>query len=171
MYTKGPTVNVSTSKGLRRSLRETGVVIGKRDDESEFQRRGEGAERWVLITSQKLDFGLQKKAKAVVGQGDTIWSVFPEIFYDLCSCTQLFASFLKTHSCLFILAFVCRYDHLLCQSLSSQTGHCETTYLSPILFGPVSSIPLYCFWSINNLVLHGPAVFYDPCPLFPIVPI
>jgi len=42
---KGPTVDVSTSKGLRRSLRETGVVIGKRDDESEFQRRGEGAER------------------------------------------------------------------------------------------------------------------------------
>jgi len=45
MYTKGPTVNVSTSKGLRRSLRETGVVIGDSDDESKFQRWGERAER------------------------------------------------------------------------------------------------------------------------------
>jgi len=39
------TADLSTSKGLRRSLRETGVVIGDSDDESKFQRWGEGTER------------------------------------------------------------------------------------------------------------------------------
>ena len=65
-------VDASTSKGLRRSLRKTRVVIGDSDDENELQRRNEGAEREVLITPRKLDFGLPKKAKAVVGKGDTL---------------------------------------------------------------------------------------------------
>jgi len=58
--------------------------------------------REVSITCRKLDLGLPKKAKAVVG---TLWSVSPKIYHDLCSSTWLFASFLKTHSCSFLLAF------------------------------------------------------------------
>ena len=38
----------------------------------------------------------------------------------------------------------------LCQSLCSQTGHCETTYSSHLLFDLVSSILLCCFWSIQQ---------------------
>jgi len=57
---------------LRRSLRKTRVVIGDSDDENELQRGSEGAESEVLITPRKLDFGLPKKAKAVVGKGDTL---------------------------------------------------------------------------------------------------
>ena len=58
------------------------VVIGDSDDDNESQHRSEGAEREVLIMP-KLDFGLRKKAKALAGKGDTLWSVFPEIYYDL----------------------------------------------------------------------------------------
>ena len=117
---RGPTVDASTSN-LRRN-------IGDSDDENKFERWHEGAEREVLTTSRKLDFGLPKKTKAVVGKGDTLWSVFPEIHYDLCSFIQLFASFLKTYSCSFVLAFI--YPHVLCQSLSLQTKHCGSTYFS-----------------------------------------
>ena len=65
-------VDTSTSKGLRRSLRKTRVVIGDSDDENELQRGSEGAESEVLIMPKKLDFGLPKKSKAVVGKGDTL---------------------------------------------------------------------------------------------------
>jgi len=65
-------VDASTSKNLRRSRRKTRVVIGDSDDENNLQRRSEGAERKVLITPRKLDFGLSKKAKAVDGKGDTL---------------------------------------------------------------------------------------------------
>ena len=54
-----------------------------------FQWRSERVEREVLITSRKLDFGLPKKAKAVVGKGDF------EIYHGICSSIQLFASFWK----------------------------------------------------------------------------
>jgi len=64
-------VGANASKGLRRSLRKTTVVIGDSDDENGLQRRSEGTEREVLITPRKLDFGLPKKVKAVVGKGDT----------------------------------------------------------------------------------------------------
>ena len=45
------------------------VVIGDSDDDNESQHRSEGAEREVLIMP-KLDFGLPKKAKALVGKGE-----------------------------------------------------------------------------------------------------
>jgi len=65
---------------LRRSLRKTRVVIGDSDDES--QRQSEGTKIEVLIMS-KLDFVLRKKAKALVGKGDTLRSISLEIYYDL----------------------------------------------------------------------------------------
>ena len=68
------------------------VAIRDSDDEK-IQWRSEGVEREVLITSRKLDFGLPKKAKAVVGKSDTLWSVSPEIYHGVCSSIQLFASF------------------------------------------------------------------------------
>ena len=61
---------------------ETRAFIGDSDDENESQRQSEGVETEVLIMP-KLNFGLRKKAKALVGKGDTIWSVFPEIYYDV----------------------------------------------------------------------------------------
>jgi len=45
------------------------VVIGDSDDDNESQHRSEGAEREVLIMP-KLDFGLLKKTKALVGKGE-----------------------------------------------------------------------------------------------------
>jgi len=63
---------------LRRSLRKTRVVS---DDENKSQRWSEGAETEVLIMP-KLDFGLPKKAKALVGKDDTL-EAFPRIYYDL----------------------------------------------------------------------------------------
>jgi len=59
---EGPLVDTSTSKGLRRSLRKTRVIIGDSDDENKSQCRSEGTEREVLIMPE-LDFGLRKKAK------------------------------------------------------------------------------------------------------------
>jgi len=52
-------------------------------------------ERQVLIISKKLDFGVLKKANAVVGKGDTVWSVFLEIYYGLVYVPGFFVSFLK----------------------------------------------------------------------------
>ena len=85
MHRKGnirewPLVDAGTSKDLRRSLRKTRVVIGDSDDES--QRQSEGAKIEVLIMP-KLEFVLRKKAKALVGKGDTLRSISPEIYYDL----------------------------------------------------------------------------------------
>ena len=75
-----PLVDASTSKNLRRSLRKTRVVIGDSDDASQWQ--SEGAKIEVLIMP-KLNFVLRKKAKALVGKGDTLWSISPKIYYDL----------------------------------------------------------------------------------------
>jgi len=115
--------------------------------------------------SRKLDFGLLKKAKAVVG---TLWGVSPEIYHDLCSSTWLFASFLKTHSCSFLSAFLYCYDH---HSMSITILTNKTLRDSVLFIDLVSSILLYCFWSINYCVLHGSAVSYDLCSLSPIAPI
>jgi len=68
---EGTTAGVSTSKGLRRSLRKTRVVIGDSDDENKSQRRCEGVKIQVFVML-KLDFGLWKKGKALVGKGDTL---------------------------------------------------------------------------------------------------
>jgi len=54
---------------LKRSLLKTRVVIGDSDDAS--QRQSEGAKIEVLIMP-KLNFVLRKKAKALVGKGDTL---------------------------------------------------------------------------------------------------
>ena len=75
-----PLVDAGTWKDLRRSLRKTRVVIGDSDDAS--QRQSERAKIEVLIMP-KLNFVLRKKAKALVGKGDTLWSISPEIYYDL----------------------------------------------------------------------------------------
>jgi len=56
------------------------VDIGDSDDES--QRQSEGAKIEVLIMP-KLEFVLRKKTKALVGKGDTLWSISPKIYYDL----------------------------------------------------------------------------------------
>jgi len=60
---------MGTSKDLRQSLQKTRVVIGDSDDESQCQK--ERAKIEVLIMP-KLNFGLQKKAKALVGKGNTL---------------------------------------------------------------------------------------------------
>jgi len=109
--------------------------------------------REVLITSRKLDFGLPKKTKAAVG---TLWSVFLEIYHDLCSFTWLSASFLETHSCSFILALLYRYDHHS-MSIAILTSK---TLRDSVLLWPSISILLCYFWSINYCVLHGSV----PCP-------
>ena len=72
-----PLVDAGTWKDLRWRTR---VVIGDSDDES--QRQSERAKIEVLIMP-KLDFVLRKKAKALVGKGDALWSISPEIYYEL----------------------------------------------------------------------------------------
>jgi len=66
---KGPTVDASTSN-LRRN-------IGDSDDENKFERWNEGAEREVLTTSRKLEFGLPKKTKVVWLTRVILYAVFP----------------------------------------------------------------------------------------------
>ena len=121
------------------------VVIGDSDDDNESQHRSEGAEREVLIMP-KLDFGLRKKANALAGKGDTQWSVFPEIYYDLDP-----GFWRPTLAHLFWHSYIVM-TIILCQSLCSQTGIArQHTHL----FDLVSSILLCCFWSINNVVLRS----------------
>ena len=67
---EGPQVDASTSK-RRQSFWKTRVVIGDSDDENKSQRRCEGVKIQVFVML-KLDFGLWKKGKALVGKGDTL---------------------------------------------------------------------------------------------------
>jgi len=87
------------------------IVIRDSDDEKKkFQWRSEGVERQVLITSRKLEFGLPKKAKAVIGKSDTLKRVPRNLPWPL-FLYPAFCFILKTHSCLFVLTFLYRYDH------------------------------------------------------------
>jgi len=118
------------------------VVIGDSDDDNESQHRSEGAEREVLIMP-KLDFGLPKKAKALVGKGEA---------FSPKSTTTLTRFFWRpTLAHLFWHSYIVM-TIILCQSLCSQTGIArQHTHL----FDLVSWILLCCFWSINNVVLRS----------------
>jgi len=113
--------------------------------------------REVSITCRNLDLGLPKKAKAVVG---TLWSVSPKIYHDLCSSTWLFASFLKTHSCSFLLAFLYRYDH---HSMSITILTNKTLRDNVLLFDLVSSI-LCAASGQSTIALCTALLVFVPCP-------
>jgi len=96
---EGSTVDVSISNGLRRSVRETGVVIGDSDDKSKFQRWGERAEKekcWSHLDRLQAS----EKGKCSSWQGWYCMQRFPRNLLWPCSCTQLFLSH-----------FWSRYDH------------------------------------------------------------
>jgi len=111
-------------------------------------RLSEGVEWEVLIMSRKLDFGLQK-----VGKGDTLWSVFPEICYDLCSSTLFFASLLKTtlahwfwHSYIFLYCH--DHQHIAKQHAYPWPFNLNTFGQSTI---PFSAAPLYSMILVLSL--------------------
>jgi len=80
-----------------------------------------------FIMSKKLNSGLPKKAKAVTGKSDTLWSVSPGIYHDLgLALRKPTLGHLFWHSDIVMT--------ILCHSLSSQTGHCETRYFSSTLW-------------------------------------
>ena len=68
MYKRGTN---SQCECLKEFATEPRAVIRDSNDKK-FQRGSEGVERQVLITSRKLDFGLPKKAKEVMGKSDTL---------------------------------------------------------------------------------------------------
>jgi len=100
---EGPTVDASTSQGLRRSLRKTRVIIGDSNYESEYQRRGEvsGREKcWLRLRSSYLCCRRKQRQ----------WLALYEAFSQK-STTTLAWIFEKTHSWSFFLAFSYCHDH------------------------------------------------------------
>ena len=123
------------------------VVIGDSDDDNESQRRSEGAERekcW-LCPSSTLGCGRKQRQRHWLARVILYEAFSPDLL-------RPWPGFWRpTLAHLFWRSYIVM-TITLCQSLCSQTGHCETTYSFHLLFDLVSSILLCCFWSINNVV-------------------
>ena len=158
----GPTVDASTSKGLRRSPRLLLKVAMMKTSFSDGAEELRG-KCWLRVGSSTL--GCRRRRRRWLAR-----VILSETFPPK-STTTLYGFLL--HFWKPNLAHLFWHSYIvmaiiLCQKLSSQSRRCETTQLSHLLSSLAGSILLCFFWLIYNFVLHGTAVFYDPCFLSPI---